>query len=62
MRYMLRSRLADDQPWSDWEEFKTPRARDRAASQARAFAGIRTHSANFTKAEYTAWKARQEED
>lgn len=61
MKYMLRSRLDDDQPWSEWEEFPTRRARDRAAAQARAFAGIRTHSAEFTEAEYTAWQTRQEE-
>lgn len=43
-RYLLRSRMTDDEPWSNPEEFGTRRDRDRAAKFARIIGGIRVWS------------------
>lgn len=42
--YFLRTRFDDSEPWSEPEPFRSRKARDNAASQARIIGGIRTHS------------------
>jgi hypothetical protein len=41
VRYLLRTRNADSDLWSDSEEFFTRRERDKAAQQARCLFGVR---------------------
>lgn len=44
MSHVLRTRLDDNSPWSDPQEYDTKRERDKAAAFARVIGGIRTHS------------------
>lgn len=42
--YGIRTRLDDDQPWSDPVYYLTKKTRDKIGSMNRVLAGIRTHS------------------
>lgn len=51
MAFMLRTRLNDEDEWSEPQAFRTRRERDKAGSFARIIGGIRTHSYEETRAE-----------
>lgn len=44
MRYLLRTRLTDDEAWSEPQEYESRRERDRAAQFNRIIGGIRVWS------------------
>jgi hypothetical protein len=53
LKYYLRSRLNDQEPWSAPDVFDTRKARDEAAAMARIYGGIRTHSYEEREREVT---------
>jgi hypothetical protein len=44
MKYMLRTRLLDSEPWGEPLAYKSRLERDRNAAMMRIYGGFRTHS------------------